>query len=186
MAEARGEIDKPMGCKVRMYEDSGNQSSAHSNLVSSTVQLIAIDESTRKNCCAAVQNGSLAGTGKYGADLTFSLSAIVYEVAIADLALIYAGTRVSNLNGNMQGDIDVVLFKIPPASIGIGATATNAAQMRQLVLAHRTWSPNEKLAILNLMDALSSLRGTSAPALMSFIDNYSTALARQGIGPNLF
>ena len=64
--------------------------------------------------------------------------------------------------------------------------ATTAVQVRGAVLRHPSWSPDEKQAVLSIINALGSLRGTAAPLVMDFIIHYERVLADRGIDAGLF
>ena len=147
---------------------------------------MAVDqESPTETGCPVQTNRRFIGGG-YAADLQFTPASFVYQVAIADTALIYAGATVSNLNGATPGDLDVVLFHVPSSGVGAVATGGTAGQMRGAVSRHPSWSPDEKQAVLSIMNALGSLRGTVAPPVMDFIIHYERVLADRGIDPGLF
>jgi hypothetical protein len=151
-----------MSCRIKLYEISPTSPPAPGNVKSSTVLLVAVDQESLTNCCPVQTNRRFIGGG-YGADLQFTLASFVYQVAIADTALIYAGATVSNLNGATPGDLDAVLFHVPSSGVGTVATGCTAGQMRGAVSRHPSWSPDEKQAVLSIMNALGSLRGTVAP-----------------------
>jgi hypothetical protein len=58
--------------------------------------------------------------------------------------------------------------------------------MRGAVSRHPSWSLAEKQAVLSIMNALGSVRGTVAPPVMDFIIHYERVLADRGIDPGLF
>ena len=62
----------------------------------------------------------------------------------------------------------------------------NAAQMRDAVLKHPSWNLDQKQAVLSVMNAVSSLRGTTAALIMNFTNHYERILADRGIDPGLF
>ena len=128
-------------------------------------------------------NRRLLGGG-YGADLPFIPASFVYQVVIVDAGGVYGGATIGNLNGAVPGDIEVVLFRLP-ASGTVPAAAT-AAQLRETVLIHQFWN-NEKIqAVLSVMNALSSLRGTTADPVLWFIAHYERTLVGLGINPAFF
>ena len=174
-----------MSCRIKLYEMSPTSPPSHGNVRSSTVLLVAVDQESLTNCCPVQTNRRFIGGG-YGDDLQFTPASFVYQVAIADTALIYAGATVSNLNGATPGDLDVVLFHVPSSGVGTVATGGTAGQMRGAVSRHPSWSPDEKQAVLSIMNALGSLRGTVAPPVMDFIIHYERVLADRGIDPGLF
>jgi hypothetical protein len=174
-----------MSCRIKLYEISPTSPPSLGNVRSSTVLLVAVDQESLTNCCPVQTNRRFIGGG-YGADLQFTPASFVYQVAIADTALIYAGATVSNLNGATPGDLDVVLFHVPSSGVGTVATGGTAGQMRGAVSRHPSWSPDEKQAVLSIMNALGSLRGTVAPPVMDFIIHYERVLSDRGIDPGLF
>ena len=174
-----------MSCRIKLYEMSPTSPPSHGSVRSSTVLLMAVDQASLTNCCPVQTNRRLIGGG-YGADLQFTPASFVYQVAIADTAYIYAGATVSNLNGATPGDLDVVLFRVPSSAVGAVATGGTAGQMRGAVSRHPSWSPDEKQAVLSIMNALGSLRGTVAPPVVDFIIHYERVLTDRGIDPGLF
>jgi hypothetical protein len=64
-----------MPCLTKLYEQTGAPAT-HTSLTSGTVDLVAIDQTTRANCCGVQSNSPLPGTADHGAQLTFGLSAI--------------------------------------------------------------------------------------------------------------
>ena len=93
-----------MSCLVKLYEKVGR---AHVGLRASSLSMVAVDKATLINCSPAQNNGPLWGhRNSYGADLQFPKGPIVYQDAIADTQLVYAGTTVPNLNGDIDGDLD--------------------------------------------------------------------------------
>ena len=172
-----------MPCRTRLFEVRTGAPPSHIALASTSVELVAVDQTTFANCCSVQTNGSLGG-GIYGADLPFTAASIVYEVAIVDTATTYAGATIKNLNGDVTGDIDVVLFKLPPpvgASSGPGGGS--AAQVRSNVGAYGAWATEQKLAVLSVIDAYASLRSSVAPDVRRFLGIYSRTLAERGIDP---
>jgi hypothetical protein len=109
----------------------------------------------------------------------------VYQVAIIDVAEIYAGATVPNMNGATPADLDVVLFKLPTTGVGV-ATGGNAVQVRAAVMTIPYWNPEERQEVLSVMNALGSLRGTAAPLVLDFIAHYEQILVDRGIDPEFF
>jgi hypothetical protein len=149
------------------------------------VQLVAVEQASLTNCCPVQANKRLIGGG-YGVDLPFIPGSFVYQVAIIDVAQVYAGATVPNLNGAMPGDLEVVVFKLPMSGIGALPAGTTAAQLRGAILTYSFWGPEERQAVLSVMNALGSLRGTTASAVMDFLNQYERTLRDRGIDPELF
>ena len=118
-------------------------------------------------------------------DLPFIPGPFVYLVAIVDLGDVYAGGTVTNLNGAIPGDVDVVLFRLPTSGPP-PAAAGSAAEAREAVLKHLSWNIEEKQAVLSVMNALGSLRGTTSNPVLGFMDHYERTLACLGISPVFF
>lgn len=137
------------------------------------------------NCCQVQVNKRLIGGG-YGADLPFVPAAFVYQVAIVDTAHIYAGAITSNLNGASPGDLELVLFHLPTSRFEATASSAAAAYVRQATITYSSWSAVEKQAILSVMNALGSLRGTATPIVLDFIAHYERTLADAGVNPASF
>jgi hypothetical protein len=169
-----------MSCLVKLYESV----TGHPTLTAASVELLAVDQASRANCCAVQTNSHLA-SGGYGANLPFAVASIVYEIAIVDTAQVYAGATVQNLNGSINGDIDVVLFKLPPGGAGPVA-ATTGVQMRTNILTYGMWSSEERQGVLSVINALASLRGTTVGPVLGFIDSYERVLRARAIDPRLF
>lgn len=169
-----------MACRVKIYD------TAHKPLASSRIDLVAVDQGTRRNCCAPVSNGSL-GVAHYGANLAFSAGTFVYQVAVVDLARVYAGLTVPGLNGNVAGDLDVVLYPLPTTSGGGtgGSRATTAAQVF-IDIDQSSWTPYEKQGMRSVIFALMQLRGSTDPVVLGFIAQYEESLSRYGINASLF
>jgi hypothetical protein len=53
-------------------------------------------------------------------------------------------------------------------------------------LTNPSWSPDEKQALLSVMNALGSLRGTAASPVLGFLTRYEQALMDRGIDPGLY
>src|SRR5215831_13395744 len=106
-----------MSCRIKLYETSQTAPRSHVSLRSATVQLVAVEQANLTNCCPVQVNKRLIGGG-YGVNLPFIPGPFVYQVAIIDVAKIYAGAIVSNLNGAAPADLDVVLFKLPTRGVG--------------------------------------------------------------------
>jgi len=174
-----------MSCRIKLYEVSPISPASHRSLRSSTVLLVAVDQASLTNCSPVQTNRRFIGGG-YGADLQFPPASFVYQVAIVDTAHIYAGATVPNLNGATPGYLDVVLFHLPSSGVGSVATGATAVQVRGAVLRHPSWSSDEKQAVLSIMNALGSLRGTAASLVMDFIIHYERVLAGRGIDAGLF
>jgi hypothetical protein len=174
-----------MSCRIKLYEMRLTSPPCLESLRSSTVVLVAINQASLTNCSPVQANRRLIGGG-YGADLQFPPASFVYQVAIADTAHVYAGATVPNLDGATPGDLDVVLFHLPASGVGAVAAGGTAAQMRDAVLKHPSWNLDEKQAMLSVMDALGSLRGTTAALVMDLITHYERTLADRGIDPELF
>jgi hypothetical protein len=80
----------------------------------------------------------------------------------------------------------VVLFDLPTSAVGAIASSGAATYVREAVIRHPSWSVVEKQAILSVMNALGSLRGTATPIVLDFIAHYERTLADAGINPELF
>ena len=177
-----------MPCLTKLYEPVGTSPPAHIDLNSTTVDLVAVDQATRANCCPVQPNRQFNPGGPYGANLVFTAAAIVYQVTIVDTLGVYAGATVPNLNGDTPGDIDVVLLKMPPTSPGtsVAPAGATAAQVRAAILVFPPWTRQHRLAMLCVIDALGSLRGTPSAAMRDFIAVYERHLNDRGINPALF
>ena len=174
-----------MSCLVKLFEPNTASPPVHVDLTAGTIELVAVNEGTRANCSSVETNKALAGSAGYGADLQFRKDSIVYQVAISDTAGIYGGTTVSSLTGTIDGDLDVVLEKLPVTRISSGR-ATSAAQARQDVLVEPNWTAGEKQAVIGVIVAIVTLRGTGASQLISFVQRYEVALENLGIDYSLF
>jgi hypothetical protein len=173
-----------MSCRIKLYEMSRTASQSHVSLRAATVQLVAVQQANLTNCCPVQANERLIGGG-YGVDLPFIPGSFVYQVAIIDVAKIYAGVMVSNLNGATPADLDVVLFKLPRRKVGV-ATGGYAVQVRTAIATNPYWNSEERQAVLSVMNALGSLRGTAVPLVLDFIAHYEQILAERGIDPGFF
>lgn len=170
-----------MSCRVKIYD------TAHKPLASSRIDLVAVDQGTRRNCCAPISNGSL-GVAHYGANLAFSTGTFVYQVAVVDLARVYAGLTVPGLNGNVAGDLDVVLYPLPTSSgggTGGASGATTAAQVFTYI-DQSSWTAYEKQGLRSVIFALMQLRGSTDQVVLGFIAQYEESLSRYGINASLF
>ena len=108
------------------------------------------------------------------------------KVAIVDTAHTYAGATISNLNGAAPGDLEVVLCRLPTSGLEAIASNGDAAYVREAVVNYPSWSAAEKQAILSVMNALGSLRGTVTPLVFDFIAHYERTLAHARINPAFF
>lgn len=146
-----------------------------------------MDETTKVNISNLETNKGLSGGTGSGAHLQFNRNSIVYQVAISDPGGVYGGATISRLTGTTNGDLDVVLDKLPQGTNATGAAgATTAAQARQAVQSDLFWTAGEKRAVLSVMNALGSLRGTTSFPLIAFIRNFEVILRDRGIDANLF
>jgi hypothetical protein len=176
-----------MSCLVKLFEPNLASPPIHVSLMASAIELVAVDETTKANLSNVETNKALSGGTGYGADLQFNQDSIVYQVAISDPQGVYGGATVSSLTGTTNGDLDVVIEKLPQGSSASGAAgATNAAQVRQAVLNDPVWTAGEKRAVLSVMSALGSLRGATAIPLFAFIRAYEVVLRDRGIDASLF
>jgi len=175
-----------MSCLIKLFEPNSTSPPRHVDLTASTIELVAVDEGTKTNCTNVETNRFLPASTRHGANLAFTKTAIIYQVAVSDSASVYGGTTVMSLSGTTDGDLDVVLQKLPTSGITTTGLVTTAAQARQTVSAYLSWTSGEKWAILSTMNALTSLRGTVAPQLLRFISNYEFLLRDRGIDANLF
>jgi hypothetical protein len=66
------------------------------------------------------------------------------------------------------------------------STGGNAVQVRTAILTNPYWSSEERQAVLSVMNALGSLRGTATPVVLDFIAHYEQTLADRGIDPEFF
>ena len=66
------------------------------------------------------------------------------------------------------------------------ATGDNAVQVRAAVMTNSYWNPEERQAVLSVMNALGSLRGTAASLVLNFIAHYEQILVDRGIDPEFF
>ena len=173
-----------MSCRIKLYEMSRTAPRSHVSLRSATVQLVAVEQARLTNCCPVQVNKRFIGGG-YGIDLPFIPDSFVYQVAIIDVAKMYAGATVPNLNGATPADLDVVLFKLPMRKVGV-AIGGIAVQVRTAIATNPYWSSEERQAVLSVMNALGSLRGTAAPLVLDFIAHYEQILAARGIDPGFF
>ena len=174
-----------MSCRIKLYETNYTRQRAHISLRSPTIQMIAVEQSSLENCCPVQANRRLIGGG-YGADLPFIPGPFVYHIAIADTAQVYAGATVTNLNGATPGDFDVVLFTLPKTGLQAMSAGTLVAGVRSAVLKHPSWTADEKQGVLSVMNALGSLRGTSAAPVLAFVAHYERILQSCGVDPSFF
>jgi hypothetical protein len=176
-----------MSCVVKLFEPDSSLPPVHVTLTAAAIELVAVNETTKANMTNVETNKALSGGTGSGADLQFSQDSIIYQVAISDPQGIYGGATMSSLTGTTDGDLDVVLDKLPQATSATGAAgATTAAQARQAVLSEFSWTPGNKQAVLSTMNALGSLRGATSPPLLAFMHNYETILRDRGIDADLF
>jgi hypothetical protein len=129
-------------------------------------------------------NRRLIGGG-YEIDLPLIPGAFVEQVAIIDVAKIYAGATAPNLNGATPADLDVVLFKLPTREVGV-ATGGDAVQVRTAVVTNPYRSAEERQAMLSVMNTLGPVRETAALLLLDFIAHYEQIFADRSIDPEFF
>jgi hypothetical protein len=164
-----------MPCDVRVY-DTGYAA------LSTSVQVIAINSSvaTRPNLCTAVQTGT---TGF--AQLPFSLTQCVYEVSISDSSRTYGHVLIPSLNGNVAGQLEVVLKRLPPPTSGGGAFVTSASQLTGY-LAAQGWSDEQQQAVLDVGSAVIVVRRGTGPTYRYLFGLYQYTLEERGISPSAF
>jgi hypothetical protein len=168
-----------MTCDIRLYDSSYNA------LSSNSVQLVPVDTSSGPptTLSAAVQNGWLGG-GAYGAHLSFAPSPCVYQVAITDSNRVYGSVTIPSLNGNIAGQLEVVLRRVPPRTSG-GVVVRNLGQLRGYLANQLSWSDENRNAVLDIVSSLGLLRGSNDPTLRDFIGNSEYMLGLLGIDPSI-
>ena len=135
----------------------------HELLSSGRAQHLRAREQTSRQIrlCPEGRSGS-------GADLQFNQDSVVYQVAISDPKGVYGGATISSLTGTTDGDLDVVLDKLPQGSNASGAAGARPRLRRaKAVLSDPIWTGGEKQAVLSVMNALGSLRGATSPPLLA-------------------
>jgi len=174
-----------MPCLTKLLETSGSPA-AHVSLTAATIELVAADQASLTHLSNVETNKPLTAGG-FGALLQFNTASITYQVAIVDTAKIYGGVTIANLSGTTSGDLDVVLEKLPTTpGPGGAATGATASQVRQLIRAHVMWTPTERQAVLRVIDALTSLRGTTSVPLLVFVSIYEMILRDCNVDPTVF
>jgi hypothetical protein len=86
----------------------------------------------------------------------------------------------------MPSDLNAVVLKLPMSGVAAVSAGSTVAKLRAAVLAYNFWSPKERQAVLSVMNALGSLCGTTARAVIGFINEYERALLERGIDPGFF
>jgi hypothetical protein len=69
--------------------------------------------------------------------------------------------------------------------VGVAAGG-NAIQVCTAIVTIPYWSSDERQAVLSVMNALGSLRGTATPLVLDFIAHYEQILAERVIDPECF
>jgi hypothetical protein len=164
-----------MACDLRLYDIS------YASLVSTSVQMIAVNTVSMHTTITSAFNGSLGG-GAYGAHLAFPTGLFVYQIAILDTYRVYGNVTIPSLNGNRAGQLEVVLRRLPPAT-GTGIVVNTYAQLAGYVAGQPNWSTENRQAVFGVVSALSSVRGASDPMLRDFIGNCEYSLNLLGINP---
>jgi hypothetical protein len=166
-----------MACDVRLYDSS------YSSLTSGSIQLVPVDTSSGlpTTIIAAVPNGHLGG-GVYGARLSFTPYHCIYQVAITDSARVYGSVTIPNLYGNIAGQLEIVLRRVPPATGG-SLVVRAMGQLRGYLATQLSWSNENRDAVIDVVNSLSSLRGSTDPTLRDFIGNSEYILGLLGIDP---
>jgi hypothetical protein len=176
-----------MSCNVKLFEPNSASPPVHETLKAAVIELLAVNEATKANLSSLETNKALnASATSHGADLQFNKDSIVYQVAISDPTGVYGGTTITSLTGTTDGDLDVVLEKVPQTRSTSAGGAGSAAQARQAVLNDLSWTAGEKQAVLSLMNAVGSLRGASTPLVVQFLRRFEVALENLGIDYTLF
>jgi hypothetical protein len=183
-----------MPCVVKLFEPDSSSPPVHVDLTARSIELVAVDEATKTNLSNVETNaGFTAASGHkgYGVELQFSQDSIAYQVAISDPLGVYGGATISSLSGTTDGNLDVVLDKLPQTQIAGGsasaaAALTSAALVRDAVVHDGFWDDGEKQAVLSVINALSSVRGATLPPLLAFMRNYEVILRDRGINAGLF
>jgi len=164
-----------MTCDVRLY-DTGYTT------LSTSVQVIAINSSitTRPNLCTAVPTG-IAGF----AHLAFPSTRCVYEVSVSDPSRTYGHVLIPSLNGNVAGQLEIVLKRLPPPTLGGGVFVTSASQLTGY-LAAQGWSDEEREAIFGVGSALIVVRQATSPTYQYLFGLYQYTLEERGISTSAF
>jgi hypothetical protein len=165
-----------MPCNVRLY-DTGYTA------LTASMQVIPIDVSTagRPNLCAVVHSSS-AGL----AYLNFNLAQCVYQVSISDPQRSYGHVLIPALNGNVAGQLEIVLNRLPPPSTGgRGAAVTSASQLSSFMVS-RSWSNEQQAAVLGVVNALVLVRGAAGQTSQYLEGLYSYTLEERSISPSAF
>jgi hypothetical protein len=174
-----------MACRLKLHELKLTPQRSIATLRSPTIQAVAVEQSSLTDCCPVQANRVLLGGG-FGVDLHFIPGPFVYQIAIVDTAHLYGGATIANLNGALSADLDVVLFRLPTSRVDAVPLAATVAQVRQAVLTQPSWNPDEKQAVLSVMNALGSLRGSAANPVLGFIVHYERSLTSFGLDPGFF
>lgn len=162
-----------MSCDVRLYNTS------YATLPDPTIELVPVDTSSSTlptNLIAAVKNGPFKRG--HGAALIFGTPMCTYEVVVHDVGMTYGATIIPNLNGNIDGELEVVLSRAPTSASG--GRVTSPGQLRAYIGA-QTWSQEETHAILGTIQAYALVRGAQSSDLLRVVDNLGAVLNRVGI-----
>jgi len=168
-----------MPCTVHAYNTSLTP------VTTSTVKFIAQNFSTGTNLCAAQTNSNISGSN-WGATLPFSTQAVAYLVYAYDTVRVngYGPVTITNLNGNINGRLDIVMYRLPPPHSGIGAQPKTFTEIAAYVNA-QSWEDEEKLGIMFLIQALATSHRTRDADLRQIRDKWASWLSDLGIDPAL-
>jgi hypothetical protein len=164
-----------MACDIRLYD------SVFASLTAA-VQVVPINTSAtgRPNLCTAVTNGSSGSV-----HLPFPITRCVYQVAVVDPARVYGGVTIPSLNGNVAGQLEVVLRPLPTASPGGGAAITSTTQLASYMVS-QGWTDLQRAAVLDVANALRLLRPSLDPIVRYFVSVLEYTPEERLIPPYLF
>jgi hypothetical protein len=163
-----------MSSDVYVYDSS------YAALQSGTVNLIAMDGVTT---LVSQANGSMSG-GLWGAHLSFTPSNFVLSIHANDSGGTYAPVSVTDLNGSVNGRLDLVLSALPPAHSAGGASPSTAQAIEPFIDA-QSWTTEGKAAMRSLIRALSASRPSMNPTLRQMAQEWERWLDQRGISPRL-
>lgn len=181
-----------MSCQVRLYDSS------FVDLCLNSIQIAAIDQGPPPvNCCPVQSNQTVrapSGQVGCGADLAFNQGTFVYQIAIHDPSGAFAGTTLPDLNGNIDGGLDVVLYSAPPPGSHQGQIRAPAstAEVSVFIEEQPFWTGENKMAVRSVARGISSLMQSVIRfvevdnVVFAFAQGYALFLDDRGIDPSIF
>jgi hypothetical protein len=167
-----------MTCRVAVFEGM-----KYSILQSGTVNVLLSDSINHKNVASGT-SGPLSGGSDWGVFLHVPNGNYAYDLTVHDGARIYSPCVLECVFAASNCDIDVVLFKLPPAVYQTASVPGSRQAIIPYIVAQQ-WHAMEKAAVRKLVGAYEYSRLARNPLLAGMADDWGNMLYNCGINPKL-